>query len=177
MFTNSNWFAFEDDKAVSDRSAGSVASPSPNSEDADEVVVGESEDLVNRPTPSETSKSARKFPETGIVPLGNGSVDESKEDTGHSSPTNESDKSPEWVEWRETTDSTDLCCTNSAPIIPNGDIEAKEFNDFSAGKALPSEGDDDALPLSDDPNLGTISQSKFPDLASGIPTSAVEEDK
>ncbi|XP_020673791.1 serine/threonine-protein phosphatase 6 regulatory subunit 3 isoform X2 [Dendrobium catenatum] len=128
LFTNSNWFAFEDDKAVNDRSTGSIASPSPNSEDTDEVMVDETEDLVDRATSSEMSNSARNFPEPGTIPLGNGPVDEPKEDTGHSCPINEGDKSPDWVEWRETTDSSDLCCTNSTADVPNGDIEVKEVH-------------------------------------------------
>lgn len=186
MFTNSNWFAFEDDKAVNDHSTDSIASPSTNSEDTDEVVVGESEDLVDR-TSSEMSNSARKFPETTTVLLGNGSVDESKEDTRHLSPVIiDSDKSPEWVEWRETTDSSDLCCTNSTVNVPNGDIEVKEFdekdnNDLGVG--IPSEGDTDIsnqegerssglaskiLPVTNDLNLA-ICPAKSPELASVCP--------
>lgn len=185
MFTNSNWFAFEDDKAIIDRSTDSIASPSRNSEDTDEVVVGESEDLVDRAS-SEMPNSAGKFPETATILLGNGSVDESKEDTRHLSPTIiESDKSPEWVEWRETTDSSDLCCSNSTVNVPNGDIEVKDFDekdddDLGVGKC---EGDADisnqegersfglaskALPVTNDLNLD-ISQAKSPELASGSP--------
>lgn len=186
LFTNSNWFAFEDDKAVNERSTDSIASPSTNSEDTDEVVVGESEDLVDR-TSSEMSNSASNFPETATILLGNGSVDEPKEDTRHLSPMIiDSDKSPEWVEWRETTDSSDLCCTNSIVNVPNGDIEVKEFdekddNDFGVG--IPSEGDTDisnqegerssglaskTLPVTNDLNLST-SHAKSPELASGSP--------
>lgn len=187
MFTNSNWFAFEDDKAVNDRSTDSIASPSTNSEDTDEVVVGESEDLVDR-TSSEMSNSARKFPEITTVLLGNGSVDESKEDTRHFSPMIiDSDKSPEWVEWRETTESSDLCCTNSTVNVPNGDIEVKEFdekddNDLGVG-IPPEEGDTDissqegerssglaskTLPVTNDLNLASC-PAKSPELVSSCP--------
>lgn len=185
LFTNSNWFAFEDDKAVNDRSTDSIASPSTNSEDTDEVVVGESEDLVDR-TSSETSNSARKFSETTIV-MGNGSVDESKEDTRHFSPMIiDSDKSPEWVEWRETTDSSDLCCTNSTDNVPNGDIEVKEFDekdDNDLGVGIPPEGETNisnqegerssglaskTLAVTNDLNLA-ICSAKSPELASGCP--------
>lgn len=186
MFTNSNWFAFEDDKAVNDRSTDSMASPSTNSEDTDEVVVGESEDLVDR-TSSEMSSSARKFPETTTVLLGNGSVDEFKEDTRYLSPVIvDSDKSPEWVEWRETTDSSELCCTNSTVNVPNGDIEVKEFdekdnNDLDVG--IPSEGDTDISnqegerssglaskthPVTNDLNIA-ICPAQSPELASDCP--------
>ncbi|XP_020587148.1 serine/threonine-protein phosphatase 6 regulatory subunit 3-like isoform X1 [Phalaenopsis equestris] len=136
LFTNSNWFAFEEDKAVSDPSSASIASPSPNSEDTDEVVVGESLNPIDRTL-------NRKFPEPGTVFLGNGPIDESMEDAGHSSPTKENDKSPEWVEWREMTDPSDLCCTNSTPNVPNGDIEAKKVNEkddhnLSVDEGMPS---------------------------------------
>lgn len=179
LFTNSNWFAFEDDKVVSDRSTASIASPSPNSEDADEVVVGENEDLVNRPTPSEIPKSARVLPETGTVPLGNGSVDESKQDTRHLSPMTESDKSPDWVEWRETTDSTDLCCTNSTANVPNGDIQLKEFNEkddnvFNAYKVLPLEVDAAITNNQEGQRSSGLASKALPLSGGGSPTSTVE---
>lgn len=168
MFTNSNWFAFEDDKAVSDRSTDSIASPSRNSEDTDEVVVGESEDLVDR-TSSEMSNSARNFPETVTALLGNGSVDESKEDTRHLSPMIiETDKSPEWVEWRETTDSSDLCCTNSTVNLPNGDIEVKEF-DEKDGECLPSEGAAADISSQEGERSSGLASSKSPEPGSGTP--------
>ena len=60
LFTNSNWFAFEDDRVTNERSTGSLVSPSPNTEvtgvinggSDNNVIVGENDDLVNTATPS-----------------------------------------------------------------------------------------------------------------------------
>ena len=60
LFTNSNWFAFEDDRVANERSTGSHASPSPNTEETcvinggsdDNVIVGEDDDLVDTATSS-----------------------------------------------------------------------------------------------------------------------------
>jgi serine/threonine-protein phosphatase 6 regulatory subunit 3 len=60
LFTNSNWFAFEDDRVANERSTGSLASPSPNTEGGDvinggsddNVIVGEDDELVDTATSS-----------------------------------------------------------------------------------------------------------------------------
>jgi len=58
LFTNSYWFAFEDDRVAKERSTGSLASPSPNTEGGDvinggsddNVIVGEDDELVDTAT-------------------------------------------------------------------------------------------------------------------------------
>ncbi|KAG7963304.1 hypothetical protein I3843_09G111800 [Carya illinoinensis] len=114
LFTNSNWFPFEDEIIANERSIGSLASPSPNTEEAgvisgssdDNVIIGEDDDLVDTATSS---------PETGTK----------SEDSTHLVSENlgemgdgETDKPPEWVEWRETSDSGDP----SDDVLRNGEI-------------------------------------------------------
>lgn len=114
LFTNSNWFAFEDDGAANERSTGSLASPSPNAEETgvingsgdDNVVVGDDEDLVDTATSS---------PEPGP-----------KSEQG------ETDKPVEWVEWRESSNAND-----SADVLPNGELKTESGNNNS-GAAEPS---------------------------------------
>ena len=60
LYTNSNWFAFEDDRVTNERSIGSLVSPSPNTEvtvvingvSDDNVIDGEDDDLVDTATSS-----------------------------------------------------------------------------------------------------------------------------
>ena len=60
LYTNSNWFAFEDDRVANERSTGSPVSPSPNTEVTgvingvcdDNVIDGEDDDLVDTATSS-----------------------------------------------------------------------------------------------------------------------------
>ena len=100
LYTNSNWFAFEDDWVANELSTSSLASPLPNTEvngvinggSDDNAIVGEDDDLVDTATPS---------PEAGTK----------SEDT-------ETDKQPEWFEWRETTGSGD-----PSDVLPNGEIQ------------------------------------------------------
>jgi len=97
LFTNSNWFAFEEDRdrVANERSTGSLASPSPNAEEgnvkASDDVAGEDEELADTATSS---------PEAG-----------SKLEHGGT------DKPVEWVEWRESSDAND-----PSDVLPNGEI-------------------------------------------------------
>ncbi|KAG1365023.1 serine/threonine-protein phosphatase 6 regulatory subunit 3, partial [Cocos nucifera] len=153
LFTNSNWFAFEDDKAVHDRSTGSLASPSPNSDDttsnvdaADEVVVAENDDLIDNKTCFQVSELSTTPGEPESVVLANGPVKESKEDFGQSS-INEVEKPPGWVEWRETSESGDMPDINRTSGGLNGELEQGEdehsINEVTSdvGKCLSSSGD------------------------------------
>lgn len=127
LFTNSNWFAFEDDRAANDRSAGSRASPSPNSEETDEVVVGENEELVDTATSLKLPGSSGPMSsseESATSDLENGSLPESSKRAGPSSSSEESGKVPEWVEWRET--SGDLSNEKQTSDVPTGGFKAEE---------------------------------------------------
>lgn len=114
LFTNSNWFAFEDDRVANERSTGSLASPSPNTEGGevvngggdDNVIVGEDDELIDTATSS--PEAGEKSEDTTDL-LSNNS-----RETGQT----ETDKPPEWVEWRETSDSGD-----PSDVLPNGEIQ------------------------------------------------------
>uniref|UniRef100_A0A7N0T3Y3 SIT4 phosphatase-associated family protein n=1 Tax=Kalanchoe fedtschenkoi TaxID=63787 RepID=A0A7N0T3Y3_KALFE len=89
LFTNSNWFAFEDDKISNEHSAKSGASPSLETEtsgldDNDQVVRTEASETVDT---AKSVEEARMEVESGNL----------KETT-----LGEPDKPSEWVEWRET---------------------------------------------------------------------------
>ncbi|TKY72368.1 Serine/threonine-protein phosphatase 6 regulatory subunit 3 [Spatholobus suberectus] len=111
LFTNSNWFAFEEDRdrVANERSTGSLTSPSPNAEEGiikasgDDVVAGEDEELADTATSS---------PEAGLK-LEHGGTD----------------KPVEWVEWRESSDSND-----PSGVLPNGELEI-ELGKNDAGAA------------------------------------------
>ncbi|KAL2603651.1 hypothetical protein AAZV13_09G022000 [Glycine max] len=104
LFTNSNWFAFEEDRdrVANERSTGSLASPSPNTDEVfvkasgDVVVAGEDEELADTAT----------SPEAGLK-LEHGGTD----------------KPVEWVEWRESSDAND-----PSDVLPNGELEIEPGN-------------------------------------------------
>ncbi|XP_038881899.1 serine/threonine-protein phosphatase 6 regulatory subunit 2 isoform X1 [Benincasa hispida] len=111
LFTNSNWFAFENDLISNDRTTGLLASPSPGVKETgvvddggDDVIVGEDDDLEDTATSSpesqRTSENSRNVSSN------------SKEIVA-----NETDKPPEWVEWRETSNDEE----GSSLILPNGE--------------------------------------------------------
>ncbi|XP_075664596.1 uncharacterized protein LOC142634193 isoform X2 [Castanea sativa] len=146
LFTNSNWFAFEDDRVANERSTGSHASPSPNTEETcvinggsdDNVIVGEDDDLVDTATSS---------PEAGTKSEDTTHLDNSRE-TGHA----ETDKPPEWVEWRETTDSSD-----PSDVLPNGEIQVGlELSEADAAEASSST---DGLVKNDETAVGHLPES------------------
>ncbi|XP_068656215.1 uncharacterized protein [Aristolochia californica] len=121
LFTNSNWFAFGDDRAANE-SLGDSLSPSPSTEQAaitgssgddDEVIVGGEDELVDTATSSqgERSLNPNELSENGLT-------GDSKEDTSLPLNPNDADKPLEWVEWRET-----LHAVESPSAIPNGEVE------------------------------------------------------
>lgn len=114
LFTNSNWFAFEDDRDANGRSTGSLPSPSPNSDYTDEVLVGEDEGIIKNTTFSST-----------LLP--NGAVLEPNGDCRHLIPISAGGKSSDWVEWREAKDSDDAYCVDPTTAgVSNGDIGVTE---------------------------------------------------
>ncbi|PSR98720.1 Serine/threonine-protein phosphatase 6 regulatory subunit like [Actinidia chinensis var. chinensis] len=143
LFTNSNWFAFENDRIVNERSDDSITSPSPNAEGTgvvnsvggDEVIVDKDEDL--------TDTATSHVPEPEIISeptLGN--LSKESIETG----TKESDKPPEWVEWRETSDSIEASDTEMPSNLPNGELEMESEDlvskvDPNAANPSPSSAD------------------------------------
>ncbi|OAY71510.1 serine/threonine-protein phosphatase 6 regulatory subunit 2-like isoform X1 [Ananas comosus] len=131
LFTNSNWFAFEDDKAAIDRSIGSLASPSsnsdnafPNTDESDEVVLGDKDDLFGNSASSLASNSETASGEAGSAALTNGPIKEHKDDTAPLS-INQGEQSPEWVEWRETSEPGEVS-KGPDPEVSNGEVEQEK---------------------------------------------------
>lgn len=112
LFTNSNWFAFENDLIANDRTTGLLASPSPDIKESgivkdgadDEVIVGDDDDLDDTATSSPESQ--------GTSDRSHNVTNSSKEMVA-----DETDKPPEWVEWRETSNHEDSSLT-----LPNGEL-------------------------------------------------------
>ncbi|XP_017978891.1 PREDICTED: serine/threonine-protein phosphatase 6 regulatory subunit 2 [Theobroma cacao] len=145
LFTNSNWFAFEDDRVSNERSIGALASPSPNNEGAgvvngdgeDEVVVGEDDDLDDTATSSQVPDAK----------LEDNSADVS-EDSREAGPS-ANDKPPAWVEWRETPDSSEASGSDESCTIPNGEVQVKLED---KGSGLNPDGTTEDAPSSDNTN-------------------------
>lgn len=122
LFTNSNWFAFEDDRTINELSADSIASPSPNIDDSEAVnTVGDAEVIIDKDEDlADTATSQPLEPNASSEPT---SVNFSGElsETG----AKESENTPEWVEWRETSDSVDSSDLRKPSISPNGEVQVE----------------------------------------------------
>ncbi|XP_043700614.1 serine/threonine-protein phosphatase 6 regulatory subunit 3-like [Telopea speciosissima] len=125
LFTNSNWFALEDDRIASERSSGSLASPSPNAETGvitsssdDEVIAGEDDDLADTATSSHLPEPGPNAEDPSSAVSPDGLSQDLKEEIRP----DEFDKPPEWVQWRETSDDNASSDANHPPL-PNGELE------------------------------------------------------
>ncbi|GKE66789.1 hypothetical protein Tco_1520950, partial [Tanacetum coccineum] len=146
LFINSNWCGFEEERVAHEQSNSAVASPlpSPNTEgtagsiegDNDKVTSNENaKDLVDFAT-SEATESKSSLNDT--------TIEKSMEDLTQS----QSDKPPEWIEWREsvkpepsTESSIETSAVTSKPAeasqaatdsLPNGNLEANLVTDISS---------------------------------------------
>lgn len=103
LFTNSNWFAFENDRVNSERLTDSLASPSPTDEETGAVSssssdeVNASDDLDDTASSQVPEIESKTHESTAESPL---SAEEVKQ--GATSEQNE------WVEWRETSNSSNI---------------------------------------------------------------------
>ncbi|KAL1560505.1 serine/threonine-protein phosphatase 6 regulatory subunit 1-like [Salvia divinorum] len=130
LFTNSNWFAFENGRTAGEHDTAPVASSSPNTEGhddvggADNVVVEEDEDLANTAAsePYEQKSNAVDDIPTELL------------DGPRESETSSSDIPTEWVEWRESSDSfenpplsntADTSDADQLPSLPNGKLQVE----------------------------------------------------
>nr|DAD37226.1 TPA_asm: hypothetical protein HUJ06_007867 [Nelumbo nucifera] len=126
LFTNSNWFAFEDDRIANERSTGSLASPSSNVEESglvssssdDEVIVGEDDDLVDTAVSTQVTEPVSNPEDPSNAVSLNGSLENLKEEIRPLG----SDKQPEWVQWRETSDSCGPSDVDQPLALPNGEV-------------------------------------------------------
>ncbi|XP_077219848.1 uncharacterized protein LOC143854027 [Tasmannia lanceolata] len=168
LFTNSNWFAFEDNRAATERSSDLLASPSPSTEETDlinnnsddEVIVGEDDDIADTATSSQMPRPWFNPEELGTGLSQNDLTEEMNEDRREQSPS-ESDKPPEWVEWRETSVAGD-----PPPTLPNGELEVGA-NDQTVSRV-----DMDSTEPS--PSSGNSVVNDNTENATGLPESGVE---
>lgn len=108
LFTNSNWFAFEDDRTNSERITDSLASSSPTEEETGAVSssndeVNASDDLNDTAT-SEVPETESK---TQLI---------SEKEAGEGATSEKND----WVEWRETSNSSDISDPDKQGAVTNG---------------------------------------------------------
>ncbi|KAL2473845.1 SIT4 phosphatase-associated family protein [Forsythia ovata] len=139
LLTNSNWFAFEDERIVNELPTDSVPSPSSNVEGHevvnggadDEVIVDEDEDLAD----TSTSEQPEQIPRL-TDPAPNNLSEDSRE-----TETRVSEKPPEWVEWRENSDSVELSdpTSTSPPNLPECELHLE--SDVRPNDAGPDEAD------------------------------------
>ncbi|KAA8514846.1 hypothetical protein F0562_018025 [Nyssa sinensis] len=143
LFMNADWIAFGDNRILNERSTGPVASPSPDAEGIgngggdDEVIVDE-DDLVDTAT-SQLSEPKPSLEDSAFVNL--------SKYTGEAE-VSESDKPPEWVEWRETSDSLEPSDADRPPVLTNGDHQLELENradNIDSDTADPSPSSTDAL--------------------------------
>ncbi|KAL0700231.1 hypothetical protein Bca4012_056353 [Brassica carinata] len=130
LFTNSNWFAFDDEKAADEHS---VTSPPPDADedddDDDDAVIGEADEDFK-----DTADSA--------PPVDMETEDSTTTKNPSESPSEqEAEKSTAWVEWRETSESTGLCTNpDEATTLPNGEVQIEKENetDKKSGEDSPT---------------------------------------
>uniref|UniRef100_A0A1D1Y0D9 Serine/threonine-protein phosphatase 6 regulatory subunit 3 n=1 Tax=Anthurium amnicola TaxID=1678845 RepID=A0A1D1Y0D9_9ARAE len=167
LFTNSNWFTFEDDRVVNEQSTASRASPSPSPEETDEVVLGDNIDLTDTPVSLQLAESGEILEKPGARVSENGIIVESGGDPTRR-PLAEGEKLPEWVEWRETPDTAELPEEVQTPI-PNGEIEAPAGIRTVEDAACVSKPSDSS---GNDGGVGEdISEFSGPNAASDLPES------
>jgi len=129
LFTNSNWFAFDEDKALNDGLVSPEASPSPNSEisalkEDDEVILGEVIDDTegSEPTLPVSNKDANE--ESGHTVLANGTIDKQEDDIRPLTP-DVKESQPEFVEWKgEEAEPGDVAEKDTA--VPGIEVESEK---------------------------------------------------
>lgn len=122
LFTNSNWFAFEDDRGSDENPTGALPSASPNTEEAgvvnddgedDKVVVGKDDDLDDTATSSQVPDVKSELNTADL-----------SEDSKEAGP-NANDEPPTWIEWRETSDGIKASGFAEFAIVQNGEVQVK----------------------------------------------------
>ncbi|XP_044496129.1 serine/threonine-protein phosphatase 6 regulatory subunit 3 isoform X2 [Mangifera indica] len=175
LFTNSNWFAFEEERITNDHSTASLASPFFNNEEAavtksggdDVVVVGEADDLDD--TEMSPALAETKSEQAVVVNLPKDS-----EETG----TSVTEKPAVWVEWRETPDSSNPSDASEPLSVPNGEVQLDSKDlafdrgpDASSSSGGTANADARDLPQSEDENKSpSSSPSEIPQPENSKPS-------
>ncbi|KVI00718.1 Armadillo-type fold [Cynara cardunculus var. scolymus] len=134
LFANSNWFAFEEEDEVDELATDTAPSSSPNSRE----FSGGNDD-------GGSNENDKKFSETTTSESKPSSIDTAVSDSLTDSKTSETDKPPEWVEWRDSVEPSDTITE------PAGTSESVT-ND-------PPKGGHDPKPVTDNSNKGEVSPS------------------
>ncbi|XP_039037508.1 serine/threonine-protein phosphatase 6 regulatory subunit 2-like [Hibiscus syriacus] len=157
LFTNSNWFAFEDGRVSGEHSTGALPCASPNTDGAgdgeDDKKVGKDDDLDDTATSSQLPDAKLQVNSADLS-------DNSKE-----AGPNANDKPPSWVEWRETPDGTVASVSDGSATVRNGELQVK-LEDTGSGhvpdditKPSPSETALEPSSKLKNENLGSVPQS------------------
>ncbi|KAL9689863.1 hypothetical protein QQ045_010254 [Rhodiola kirilowii] len=129
LFTNSNWFAFEDDKISNESSAEPVQTKESASDtqtetsgfngSSDQVISTEDDKTVDTAIPRED------------IQIDEPSTDTDSGNSKETTPPCEPDKPSEWVEWRETLDTDDIANTDMAPEVSGRNLEMDSSTEIS----------------------------------------------
>ncbi|MBA0748585.1 hypothetical protein Gogos_002577, partial [Gossypium gossypioides] len=177
LFTNSNWFAFEDDRGSNDNPTGALPSSSPNTEGAgvingdgedDKVVVGKGDDLDDTATSSQVPDVKSEVNSANL-----------SEDSKEAAP-NANDEPPTWVEWRETSDGIKASGFAESAIVRNGEVQVKleekgsdtDHNPERTAEPSPSSSSDNASEATLEPSA----KSTNTNLGSNPPEPSVSGD-
>ncbi|KAJ6832010.1 serine/threonine-protein phosphatase 6 regulatory subunit 3-like isoform X1 [Iris pallida] len=114
LFTNSNWFAYDEGRS-NDQTVDSLSSPSTSTDHSEEIIVGEKEGLVSSALSNQEAAERNQI-------LENGSAEEPQE-LRHASQCNNDEKPPQWVEWRETSDSSEVLESDPPAASLNCELE------------------------------------------------------
>ncbi|GJV84840.1 hypothetical protein Tco_1524738, partial [Tanacetum coccineum] len=93
LFKNSNWFAFEEERAAHEQSISAVASPSPNTEGTTEAIEGDDDKVTSNKNAKDLVDSATFEVLESKPGPDDTTIGKSTEDLTQS----ESDKPPEWI--------------------------------------------------------------------------------
>ncbi|RWV92145.1 hypothetical protein GW17_00045516 [Ensete ventricosum] len=185
QITNSNLFASENDRGVTDCSNDSLASSSPKSsvtsphlDEPDKVVIGENKDPSDRKTSLQVTDPGATSGESEATISENGPVDEPREDTSNSIES-KGDRPLGWIEWRETSRS-DMPGVEPTADVPNGQLRMDKDMDEAAVDA------DEHWPSSVDadgqgreigllPGSTNIPAAKLPESSKGNPCEDLPE--
>ncbi|THU44059.1 hypothetical protein C4D60_Mb02t03370 [Musa balbisiana] len=184
QITNSNLFAFENDRGVTDCSNDSLASSpkssetSPHVDEPDKVVISENKDPSDIETSLQVTDPGATSGESEATISGNGPVEEPREDTSNST-TSKGDKPLGWIEWRETSRS-DMPGGEPTADVPNGQLRMDKNMDEVAVDA------DEHRPSSEDadgqggetsvlPGSTNIPAAKLPESSKGNPCGDLPE--
>ncbi|KAK8500305.1 hypothetical protein V6N13_008821 [Hibiscus sabdariffa] len=158
-FTNSNWFAFEDDRVSNEHSTGALPSASPST-DGSGVVNGDGEDdkkVVGKDDDLDDTATSSQVPDAKLEVNSADLFDNSKE-----AGPDANDKPPAWVEWRETPDGTGASVSDESATVQNGELHVK-LEDKDSGhdsdgitKPSPLSSSSSALQPSSKPNNENI---------------------